>query len=111
MLVEDEALMQMMISDMLAELGHTVAAEAGDLASALEHANNTNFDFAVLDVLLGRISSEPVAKVLAQRNIPFAFASGYGPAECLPDFRSARFSKPFQIDQLELCIAKLLDGA
>ncbi|MEY9737306.1 CheY-like chemotaxis protein [Bradyrhizobium ottawaense] len=78
LLVEDEALIQMMIADMLVELGHTVVAEASDLASALEHANNTEFDFAVLDVLLGRTSSEPVAAAIAERNIPFAFASGYG---------------------------------
>ncbi|MGY2931921.1 CheY-like chemotaxis protein [Bradyrhizobium sp. GM6.1] len=29
LLVEDEALIQMMIADMLAELGHSVVAEAG----------------------------------------------------------------------------------
>ena len=110
LLVEDEALIQMMIADMLAELGHSVVAEAGDLVSALEHANTTNFDFAVLDVLLGRTSSEPVAQVLAQRNVPFVFASGYG-ADGVP----ARFqerpllTKPFQLDQLNGCIAKLLD--
>ena len=84
LLIEDEALIQMMIADMLAELGHTIAAEAGDLASALEYANNTEFDFAVLDLLLGSTSSAPVAAVLAERNIPFAFASGYG-ADGIPE--------------------------
>ncbi|WP_421611175.1 response regulator, partial [Bradyrhizobium ottawaense] len=110
LLVEDEALIQMMIADMLVELGHTVVAEASDLASALEHANNTEFDFAVLDVLLGRTSSEPVAAALAERNIPFAFASGYG-ADGVPNGFQDRplLTKPFQIDQLERCIAKLFD--
>lgn len=51
-------------------------AEASVLASALEQANKTEFDFAVVDVLLGRTSSEPVMAALAERNIPFAFASG-----------------------------------
>ncbi|MCJ9700018.1 response regulator [Bradyrhizobium sp. SHOUNA76] len=110
LLIEDEALIQMMIADMLAELGHTVVAEASDLPSALEHATNTEFDFAVLDVLLGRASSEPVAVILTERNIPFAFASGYG-AEGIPDGFQDRplLTKPFQIDQLERCIAKLID--
>ncbi|MDA9415117.1 MULTISPECIES: response regulator [unclassified Bradyrhizobium] len=110
LLIEDEALIQMMIADMLAELGHTVVAEASDLASALQHANQAEFDFAVVDVLLGHTSSEPVAVVLAERNIPFAFASGYE-ADGIPDGFQDRplLTKPFQIDQLERCIAKLMD--
>ena len=96
--IEDEALIQM-IPDMLAELGHTVVAEASDLASALE--------LAVVDVLLGR---EPGAAVLAERKIPFAFASGYG-ADGMPDGFQDRplLTKPFQIDQLERCKARLVD--
>ncbi|WP_338310574.1 response regulator, partial [Bradyrhizobium ottawaense] len=101
LLVEDEALIQMMIADMLVELGHTVVAEASDLASALEHANNTEFDFAVLDVLLGRTSSEPVAAALSDRNIPFAFASGYRAAGVPHVFQDLPLlTKPFQIYHL-----------
>jgi CheY-like chemotaxis protein len=67
-LAEDEVLTRMMVADMVTDLGHTVAAEAGDLSSALEHANSAAFDFAVLDVRLGRDSIAPVAKVLALRS-------------------------------------------
>ncbi|QOZ73323.1 hypothetical protein WN72_13275 [Bradyrhizobium arachidis] len=68
----------MMVADMLADLGHTVAAEANDVASAMKHASDSAFDMALLDVSLGSCSVEPVAQVLAKRNVPFAFASGYG---------------------------------
>ncbi|MGY4622839.1 hypothetical protein [Bradyrhizobium sp. USDA 4486] len=71
-LVEDEVLIRMMVADMVIDLGHTVAAEAGDLSSALEHANSAVFDVAVLDAMLGRDSIKPVAKALANRNSPFA---------------------------------------
>ena len=35
-------------------------------------------DAAMLDVNLGKETSEPVARVLRERAIPFIFASGYG---------------------------------
>ena len=108
-LVEDEVFIRMMVADMVTDLGHTVAAEAGDLPSALDHANNATFDLAVLDVRLGRDSIAPVASVLAHRNIPFAFATGYG-ANGVPEEFSGRpwLQKPFPIEQLERCIAQLL---
>jgi CheY-like chemotaxis protein len=107
--VEDEALIRMMVADMVVELGHQVAAEAGDLASALEHAHRGAFDLALLDVRLGNHSVQPVAEALARRNVPFVFASGYG-ADGVPDefAKHPRLQKPFRIEQLERCIAELL---
>ncbi|KRQ00827.1 hypothetical protein AOQ71_38065 [Bradyrhizobium manausense] len=111
-LVEDEVLIRMLVADMVTELGHAVAAEAGDLSSALDHANSAVFDMAVLDVWLGRDSIEPVANALANRNIPFAFASGVG-AEGVPEqFRERpRLQKPFAMAQLERCFVQLLAQA
>jgi CheY-like chemotaxis protein len=112
LLVEDEALIRMMIADMVVELGHAVAAEAGDLASALEQAKKGVFDVALLDVSLDRHSIEPVAAALAKRRVPFAFASGYA-ADGVPALFRERplLRKPFQIEQLERCMADLLDRA
>ena len=108
-LVEDEVLIRMMVSDMLEELGHSVAAEAGDLASALALARSENFDIAILDVSLGSENSKPIAEALQARGIPFAFASGYG-ADGIPEELRGRplLKKPFQADQLENCLAQLL---
>jgi CheY-like chemotaxis protein len=108
-LVEDEVLIRMMVTDMLEELGHTIVAEAGDLASALKLATSANFDFAILDVSLGRDNSTPVAAALHARGIPFAFASGYASEGVPEEFRTRpRLNKPFQLDQLERCITQLL---
>ncbi|TWA92569.1 response regulator [Bradyrhizobium stylosanthis] len=106
-LVEDEALIRMMVADMVTDLGHTVAAEAGVLPSALQFANNAAFDMAGRDVMLGTESSEPVARAIAERNIPFAFATGSGPRACRKTFRDGPPSKTISIEELERCFAEL----
>ena len=40
-LVEDEVMIRMMVSDMLEELGYTIAAEAGEIGEALRLAETT----------------------------------------------------------------------
>jgi CheY-like chemotaxis protein len=108
-LVEDEVLIRMMVADMVMDLGHSVAAEAGDLNSALEHAERGVFDLAVLDVQLGRDGIAPVAETLAKRKIPFAFATGHGAGGLPEGFRERpQLQKPFTIEQLDRCIARLL---
>jgi CheY-like chemotaxis protein len=59
--VEDEAMIRMMVADMLDELGHTIAAEAGTLDQALELAQSAEFDLAILDVNLNGKVITPVA--------------------------------------------------
>jgi lytic murein transglycosylase len=49
-LVEDEVMIRMMVADMLEELGHSVAAEAGEISEAVKLAQSTEFDLAILDV-------------------------------------------------------------
>ena len=49
LLVEDEALIRMMVE----ELGHRVTAEAGTLETAIATARDSAFDVALLDVNLG----------------------------------------------------------
>jgi CheY-like chemotaxis protein len=41
--VEDEAMIRILVADMLGELGHTLAAEAGHIDQALELAQSTEF--------------------------------------------------------------------
>jgi DNA-binding response OmpR family regulator len=71
LLIEDESLIRMMISDMLAELGHSVAGEASDLQSGLSLACTPGIDAAILDIQLGDQSSVPIAEALQGKGIPF----------------------------------------
>ena len=67
-LVEDEVMIRMMVSDMLEELGYTVAAEAGEIGEALRLAETTYFDLAILDVNVNGKVISPVADLIKARN-------------------------------------------
>ena len=52
LVVKDEAMIRMLLEDMLGELGYTVAAEAARIDEALEATKNAEFDLAILDANL-----------------------------------------------------------
>lgn len=110
-LVEDEVMIRMMVSDMLEELGYTVAGEAGDIDEAVRLVQCTNFDIAILDVNVNGKVISPVAEAVQLRNRPFVFATGYG-VQGLPEkFRDRpSLQKPFQMDSLARMIDLTLKG-
>jgi CheY-like chemotaxis protein len=110
-LVEDEVMIRMMVADMLEELGYSVAAEAGEINEAVRLAGETDFDIAILDVNVNGKVISPVAEVIAARNRPFVFATGYG-AQGLPEeFRDRpTLQKPFQMETLAKVLATTLKG-
>ncbi len=98
LLVEDEALVAMLVEDMLADEGYQVAATASRLGEAMALAADPGLaiDIAILDVNLAGEPVFSVAEVLARRGVPFAFATGYG-AGGLPEGWRGRptLQKPF----------------
>jgi CheY-like chemotaxis protein len=102
LVVEDELMIRMLLEDMLAELGCTIAAEATHIKDALEAVRNADFDVAILDVNLGGEPISPVADALAARGTPFVFATGYG-ERALPESHRERptLKKPFQLEHLK----------
>ena len=111
LLVEDEGLVAMSVEDMLVDLGCTVAAQAGSVPEALEKARAGGFEVALLDVSLHGKKVFPVAELLSDNGVPFAFASGYGRAE-LPEAFRARpvVSKPLELGELSSALAAALAG-
>lgn len=108
LVVEDETLIRMMLADMIEELGHRVAAEAGTIDEAMSLARTSKFDAAILDVNLDGSQITPVADILAARRIPFLFASGYGSGGIPESFADRpALRKPFQIAQLERMVRSL----
>jgi CheY-like chemotaxis protein len=98
LIVEDEALVAMLLEDMLADAGHALAFTAGALAEALGYIGGhaDDFDFAIIDVNLGGQASFPIAEALAAAGKPFAFSTGYGPGSLPPAWRDRPvLSKPF----------------
>jgi CheY-like chemotaxis protein len=109
LVVEDEYLIRMLLEDMVADLGHDVAAAVGTIAEARELASTADFQAAILDVNLDGEQIFPVADILAERGLPFAFITGYGEGS-LPDAYRGRpaLLKPFQVAQLESTLNGLL---
>jgi DNA-binding NtrC family response regulator len=108
-LVEDEVLTRMMIAGMIEELGHVVVAEAGNIRSALDLAKTADFGFAILDINVGGEKIDPVADIIACREVPFIFASGYGAIGAPINFRDRTvLQKPFLISTLDDAIRETL---
>jgi DNA-binding response OmpR family regulator len=102
LLVEDEALVAMLVEDYLTDLGFDVVGPAMRLEPALQMAQTADIDFAVLDINLAGKQSFPIAEILRQRGIAFLFASGYGAAGLAEGFEQVRvLQKPFDRSDLE----------
>jgi len=105
LVVEDELMIRMLLQDMLADLGHTLAGEAGGIEEALALAKEGAFDIAILDVNLNGQPISPVVEVLIDRGLPFVFATGYGQRGVPEPYRNTpTLQKPFQADALAQAI-------
>ncbi len=103
----------MLVEDMLADEGCTVAAVASRLSDAIAAAQDTSIemDMAILDVNLAGEPVFPVAEALAARGVPFAFATGYG-AGGLPEAWKNRptLQKPFTAADIGVVLRKIVAG-
>jgi CheY-like chemotaxis protein len=78
LVVDDEALIAMLLEDMLLDLGCRVVGPASTVAQsmALIEARGERIDGAFLDINLRGELGYPVADALAARNVPFVFVTG-----------------------------------
>jgi len=80
MVVEDEALVAMVVSEYLTEMGFTVVGPFSRLDLAMAALKNSDVNAAVLDINLGGEMVYPLADVLLGTGVPFVFVTGYGAA-------------------------------
>lgn len=83
MIVEDEALVALMVEDLLTDFGCQISGSFGAVDDALAYLKDAvapppALDGAVLDVNIGGTMVFPVAERLRAAGIPFVFATGYG---------------------------------
>ena len=109
LLVEDEALIRMLFAENLVGLGHTIAAEAGNLASGLALAKERDYQLAILDVNLNGRPSFPIAEVVRARGKALLFVTGYGSLGLAADYKgTAVLQKPFGPTELSEAISSAL---
>ncbi|MFN3275375.1 MAG: response regulator [Paracoccus sp. (in: a-proteobacteria)] len=112
LIVEDEALLALHLEDMLSELGHEVVGQAGRFDAAMQLARDGDFDFAILDVNVSGTKSFPIADILHERGIPFAFATGYGADGLSEKYRAFPIlQKPYAQHDLERTIEQVCSGS
>src|SRR4051794_27687402 len=96
LLVEDEALIAMLLEDMLTDLDCDIVATAAELGEAVALARTEAIDIAIIDINLRGVAAYPVAQALRERGIPFAFVTGYGAAGSDPAHQDIPvLQKPF----------------
>jgi two-component sensor histidine kinase/CheY-like chemotaxis protein len=109
LIVEDEGLVAADMAFLLKDEGYGVLGPVGSVKAALALLDKKSCDGAVLDVNLGRETSEPIAAKLTEQGTPFIVLSGYS-AHQLPDgFRGAPLvDKPVRAEELTQQLQKLL---
>ncbi|HEY0834592.1 MAG TPA: response regulator [Azospirillum sp.] len=109
LLVEDEAMVAMMLEDMLGDFGCEIVGPAASVAAALDLAAREGIDGAILDVNVGGETIYPVAEALSARGVPFVFTTGYGAADIDRRFADApAVQKPFSMGALRDALARTL---
>lgn len=112
LIVEDEMLLAMMYEDVLSAEGWRIVGPVGRLDKAIALARNAAFDVALLDVNLHGEPSYPIARVLAERGIPFAFVTGYEGDIVAPNFQGRPvLTKPCRAAEIVTVLRNLLASA
>ncbi len=111
LVVEDDAIIAMDLGMTLAEAGAEVAGPCRTVKDGLIAAAERDLSAALLDFQLGDETVEPVALMLARRNIPFAFYTGQtetGPIRAeWPECKI--ISKPARPKAIVNTIAEIID--
>ena len=110
LVVEDDALLAWAYEQMLEDVGVDVVGPAATLQDAAQQAASRDIEAAVLDIRLGDDEVWPVARLLAERNIPFVFCTGQFNAGTLPAEWSGRpvLTKPVAPDRVLRTLGDLL---
>jgi PAS domain S-box-containing protein len=78
MIVEDEALVAMVVTESLTTLGCRVVGPFSRCSEAMAAIEADEIDAAILDVNLDGEMVYPLADMLTARGVPFIFVTGYG---------------------------------
>jgi DNA-binding response OmpR family regulator len=101
LVVDDDGIIAFHLAQGLRKEGFAVVGPAPSAAKALALIKQEGCDFAVLDIHLGQGTAEPIARELAARGVPYAFATGYLHEQLPAIFQDVPlFTKPISIKGL-----------
>ena len=108
LVVEDEALVAMLVEDALLDAGFAVIGPAATVEEALALLEREAPDAVVLDLNLAGETSTPVADWLAARGIPYVIATGYGAAGLPAGHQDAMvLAKPYDPAELTAMLDRI----
>src|SRR4028119_1879853 len=109
LVVEDEAMIAMLVEDMVLDFGSEVVGPVAHMKDAVHLAQSAELDAAILDINVGGSVIFPVADILNERGIPLIFATGYG-SKTIPERFCGRptLPKPFTYETLAAALRAVL---
>jgi DNA-binding response OmpR family regulator len=110
LVVEDELMIAMLFESILNDSSEcTVIGPFARVKRALEKARNEPLDAALLDIHLAGEPVFPVADLLAERGVPFAFVTGYNKDVLPPLYRDRPLlQKPFRPQAVLATLAMMI---
>nr|WP_246849320.1 PAS domain S-box protein [Rubellimicrobium arenae] len=111
LVVEDEVVVALDVAMALEALGHVVLGPVATVEQAMRTLDEGGCDAALLDINLGRETSEPVARRLVEAGVPFLTVSAYSGRQQSPVFHRGRYlAKPIDHRRLEAELAAMLEA-
>jgi hypothetical protein len=98
-----------MIHDMVADLGYIVTKVAHRWPSAVQEISKENFDGALVNIGIDEAKHGiEIADLLIEKDVPFAFVTGYGHAFEERHQTIPLLQKPFNRDQLRELLERIV---
>ncbi len=110
LIVEDEPIVAMDVAGMVGDMGYRVFATVSSVDEGLNILNGGTPDCAVVDINLAGQTSEPLARALTDRGVPFVLVSGYTETVDLPEplNKVQCLAKPVSETELAKAIDRLM---
>jgi two-component sensor histidine kinase/DNA-binding response OmpR family regulator len=109
LVVEDEALVGMLTSELVSDMGLVVLGPCASLGAAMTLARSHHIDGAILDVNLDGEPVFPLARLLADRAVPMIFLTGYDKSAVERGFEMfPMLQKPVPAGELSKALTSIL---
>ncbi|MCP8939390.1 hypothetical protein NK718_12770 [Alsobacter sp. SYSU M60028] len=111
LIVEDEAVIGTLISEIVSDAGYAVLGPFLTAASATAALAVDKPSAALIDIKLVDGTSFSLAGSLRDLGVPFAFVTAYAPGTVPDQFSTVPLiEKPFRASDLEACLLRLISG-